>query len=291
MVVLLFAVFLGIREFISPPGLRGRTASSVAENTIGLITVQGTIAAGETGIFSEGAGGDRLLEDIRQAGEDPIKALVVRINSPGGSAAASQEIYTELQKVRKKGKPVIVSMADIAASGGYMIACAADYIVANPATITGSIGVIIDATNLQGLYDLLGIDYEVIKSGVYKDTLNPARPLTVAEKELLEAMVMDIYEQFVDVVVEGRGLSREKVLAYADGRVLTGQQALEAGLVDELGNLYDALDIAAKKTGIKGKLQIYRYGRRGFWNMLLTSVQGGKKFSPSFLWERDLSIQ
>ena len=258
---------------------------------IGLITVQGTIAAGEAGIFSEGAGGDRLLEDIRQAGEDPIKALVVRINSPGGSAAASQEIYSELQKVRQKGKIVVVSMADMAASGGYMIACAADYIVANPATITGSIGVIIDATNIQGLYDLLGIDYEVIKSGAYKDTLNPARSLTAAEKELLEAMVMDIYEQFVDIVVEGRGLSREKVLAYADGRVLTGQQALEVGLVDELGNLYDALDIAAEKAGIEGRPQIYHYGRRGFWSTLLAGSQREINSFPSFLRKRGLLIQ
>lgn len=289
--LLLFAVFLGVKEFFSPSALRGRKTFSATENTIGLITVQGTISAGEAGLFSEVMGGDSLLADIRQAGEDPIKALVIRINSPGGSAAASQEIYAELQKVRQKGKLVIVSMADMAASGGYMIACAADYIVANPATITGSIGVIIDATNLQGLYDLLGIDYEVIKSGIYKDTLNPARPLTVAEKELLETMVMDIYEQFVDIVAEGRGLSREKVLAYADGRVLTGQQALKVGLVDELGNLYDALDIAAKKAGIEGKPQIYRYGRRGFWNMMLAGSQGGNNFFPSFLRERSLLVQ
>ncbi|NMB35505.1 MAG: signal peptide peptidase SppA [Firmicutes bacterium] len=292
MVLLLFAVFLGLRDFLSSSASRKRTAPFVAENTIGLITVQGAIAAGEGGLLSGGTGGDRLLEEIRQAGEDPIKALVVRINSPGGSAAASQEIYTELQRVRQKGKVVVVSMADMAASGGYLIACAADYIVANPATLTGSIGVIIDATNLQGLYDLLGIDYEVIKSGTYKDTLNPARPLTAAEEELLEAMVMDIYEQFVDVVVEGRELSREKVLENADGRVLTGQQAWEAGLVDELGNLYDALDIAAEKAGIEGKPHVYRYGRRDLWSKLLVGSQGGSSsFFPSFLRERDLLIQ
>lgn len=291
LVLLLFAVFLGLKDFFSPSSSRKSAAPSVDENTIGLITVQGTIAAGEAGFLSEGAGGDRLLADIRRAGEDPIKALVVRINSPGGSAAASQEIYTELRKVRQKGKVIIVSMADMAASGGYMIACAADYIVANPATVTGSIGVIIDATNMQGLYDLLGIDYEVIKSGTYKDTLNPGRPLTAAEKELLEAMVMDIYEQFVDTVVEGRGLSREEVLAYADGRVLTGQQAREVGLVDELGNLYDAVDLAAEKAGIEGKPRLYRYGRRDLWSMILAGSQEGGSCFPAFLRENSLWIQ
>jgi protease-4 len=286
----LFAVLLGAKEFFSPSPWKRNTVPS-AENLIGLITVDGVIAAGEGGVFSGGGGGDRLLEEIRRAGDDPVKALVVRINSPGGSAAASQEIHEELKKIREKGKVVVVSMADMAASGGYMVACAADYVVANPATITGSIGVIIDATNMQGLYDLLGIEYEVIKSGEFKDTLNPARSLTDAEKELLEVMVSDIYDQFVDIVVEGRGLSREKVLAYADGRVLTGQQALEAGLVDELGNLYDALDIAAEKAGIKGKPQVYRYGRQNFWSMLFTGSQLEVEPFSSILRKRGLLMQ
>ena len=291
LIIILFAVFLGAKEFFSPASLRKRRAVTSAENLIGLITVDGAIAAGEGGVFTAGEGGDRLLERIRQAGDDPIKALVVRINSPGGSAAASQEIHAELKKVREKGKLVVVSMADMAASGGYMIACAADYIVANPATITGSIGVIIDATNTQGLYDLLGIEYEVIKSGEFKDTLNPARPLTDAEKELLATMVDDIYGQFVDLVVEGRGLNREKVLAYADGRILTGRQALEAGLVDELGNLYDALDIAAEKAGISGKPQIYRYGRPSFWNMFLSGSQLKTKPFPLLFKKQGLLVQ
>lgn len=290
-VVLLLAVFLGIKEIISPLSLGKRRPLPSAENAIGLIAVEGTIAAGEGGLFSGEGGGDRLLEKIRRAGDDPVKALVVRINSPGGSAAASQEIYAELKKIREKGKIVVVSMADVAASGGYMIACAADYIVANPATVTGSIGVIIDATNTQGLYNLLGIEYEVIKSGEFKDTLNPARPLTDAEKELLEVMVGDIYDQFVDTVVEGRGLSREKVLTYADGRVFTGQQALKIGLVDELGNLYDALDIAAEKAGIEGKPQIHRYGSQNFWNMLLSGSQLNFEPFSFILGERSLLLQ
>ncbi|NLJ56815.1 MAG: signal peptide peptidase SppA [Firmicutes bacterium] len=290
-VVLLFAVFMGIREIFSPFSSGKRRLVPTAENTIGLITVEGTIAAGGGGLFSGEGGGDQLLENIRRAGDDPIKALVVRINSPGGSAAASQEIYAELKKIREKGKIVVVSMADMAASGGYLIACAADYIVANPATVTGSIGVIIDATNTQGLYDLLGIEYEVIKSGEFKDTLHPARPLTDAEKELLAVIVGDIYDQFVDTVVEGRGLGRAKVLTYADGRVLTGRQALEIGLVDELGNLYDALDIAAEKADIKGKPQVHRYGSQNLWNMLFSGSQLNFEPFSFILGERNLLLQ
>jgi len=265
-VLIAAAAFMGLQELFSPerrvsPDMRRKEA-------VGLINIDGIIAAGEGGLFSYG-GGDRLQEEFRRAAKDPIKALVVRINSAGGSAAASQEIYGEIKKVRQEGKVVVVSMADMAASGGYMIACAADYIVANPATVTGSIGVFMDATNLQGLYDLLGIEYEVIKSGQFKDALNPARPLTDEERELLQAMIDDVYDQFVHMVAEGRGMGREEVLQYADGRILTGRQALEAGLVDELGSLYDSINIAAEMAGIEGEPEIFRYGRRSFWGMVL----------------------
>lgn len=260
--VLAVAVFIGLWELFSPVYTPRQEIARRPRDVVGLITIDGVIAAGEGGLFSSGKG-DLLQEELRQAGKDPIKALVVRINSPGGSAASSQEIYREIKRVRESGKVVVVSMADIATSGGYMIACAADYIVANPATLTGSIGVIIDATNVKGLYDLLGIEYEVIKSGEFKDSLNPAKPLTEEEKALFQEMIDDIFEQFVQVVMEGRGLSREEVLSVADGRILTGKQALEAGLVDQLGNLYDAIEIAAEMAGIEGEPQLYRYSRRG----------------------------
>ena len=243
--------------------------------------VDGVLSAGYGGLLSSGSGD--ILDQIRQAGKDPIKALVVRINSPGGSAATSWEIYEELKRVRESGKVVVVSMADVAASGGYAVACAADFIVANPATVTGSIGVIIDATNMEDLYQLLGINYEAIKSGDFKDTPNPARSLDEQEKALLQTMVDDIYEQFLDIVTEGRGLSREEVLPYADGRVLTGRQAQAAGLVDELGTFQDAVNIAARMSGIQGEPQIYRYRSGDIWNRFFTGAVQDTNLSFLFL--------
>ncbi len=261
--VLLLAVGLGLREIIKPLPAR-RDAPGHLENAVGIIYIDGVIAAGDGGLFSPG-GADRLQEDLRRAQDDHTRALVIRINSPGGSAAASQEVFQEIERVRNKGKVVVVSMADVAASGGYMIACAADHIVASPASITGSIGTIIDASHAEGLYELLGIEYEVIKSGPYKDALSPGRSLTEEERLFFQEMIDDIYNQFVDLVAERRSLGREEVLAVADGRILTGKQALEAGLVDQLGNLYDAIDKAAELADIPGEPQIYRYRTRDFW--------------------------
>ena len=262
--ILLAAVFLGVREmFITPVP---RTGPSHTGNGIGLVTIDGMIAAGGSGIFSAGQG-DYLLGELRRAADDPIRALVVRINSPGGTAASSQEIYSELMRVREKGKIVVVSMGDLAASGGYMVACAADHIVANPATLTGSIGVIMDVSNFEGLYDLLGIEYDVVKSGQFKDMYSPARSLNDLERELLENMIADIYEQFIDTIVDGRGMDRDDVLPFADGRLLTGRQALDAGFVDELGTLYDAIERASQLAGIEGEPRLYHYGVRNLWSM------------------------
>lgn len=261
--VLVLAVVFGLRELFAPTPDR-RDAVRHPRNAVGIIHVDGVIAAGDGGLFSAG-GADQLQEDLRRAKDDDIKALVIRINSPGGSAAASQEIYQEIERVRESGKVVVVSMADMAASGGYMIACAADHIVANPASITGSIGTIMDVSSMEGLYDLLGIEYDVIKSGPHKDALNPGRTLTEEERAIFQDMIDDIHTQFVDLVSERRSLSREDVLTLADGRILTGRQAVDAGLVDQLGNLYDAIDIAAEMADIPGEPQIYPYRTRDFW--------------------------
>ncbi len=277
--VLLLAVGLGLREIIRPFPAR-RDAHGHLENAVGIIYVDGVIAAGDGGLFSPG-GADRLQEDLRRAQDDHTRALVIRINSPGGSAAASQEVFQEIERVRDKGKVVVVSMADVAASGGYMIACAADHIIASPASVTGSIGTIINASHAEGLYELLGIEYEVIKSGPYKDALNPGRSLTEEERFFFQEMIDDIYNQFVDLVAERRSLDREEVLTLADGRILTGQQALEAGLVDQLGNLYDAIDKAAELADIPGEPQIYRYRTRDFWTRFAV---GGRDAGLAQLW-------
>ncbi|SFE55285.1 signal peptide peptidase A. Serine peptidase. MEROPS family S49 [Thermoanaerobacter thermohydrosulfuricus] len=221
-------------------------------NTIGVITIEGVI--GETNILGIPQVTGDPVEQIRKAQEDStVKAVVVKINSPGGSAAKSVEIYTELKRLKETGKKVIISMGDAAASGGYMAACGGDIIVANPATITGSIGVIMQYTNYEGLYDKLGLKEITIKSGPYKDMGSPTRDLTPEEKEILQGVIDDTYEQFVEIVSEGRKMPIDKVKELADGRIFTGRQALKVGLVDKLGDFYDAVDIAAKEAGIQGK--------------------------------------
>lgn len=179
-----------------------------------------------------------------------IKAIVLRIDSPGGAVAPSQEIYREVKKVKKV---VVASMGSVAASGGYYIAVAADQIVANPGTITGSIGVIIEFANVQGLMDKLGLKGIVIKSGKFKDTGSPLREMNDEEKRLLQGLIDDIHQQFVAVVAENRKLSINDVNDIADGRIFSGAQAQKIRLVDKLGNLQDAIELASELAGIEGK--------------------------------------
>ncbi len=184
--------------------------------------------------------------------DDKVKAVVLRIDSPGGTVGPAQEVHEELIKLQKT-KPVVSSMGSVAASGGYYIAVATQKIFANPGTITGSIGVLVESANFEELLDKVGLRSEVIKSGAYKDTLSPTRTMQADERALIQAVVDNIHTQFVKAVAEGRSLPIEKVLAIADGRILSGEQAREAGLVDELGNLYDAIQAAAKLAGLEGK--------------------------------------
>jgi len=230
-------------------------AVSEAGPGIGVVRISGLISAGGGSALIGGTGSESVIKQLRSAGKDPsIKAVLLRINSPGGSAAASQEIYQEVVRLRtEKRKKVIASMGDVAASGGYYIASAADRIVANGSTVTGSIGVIMQLPEAEGLLKRFGINLNVLKSGPYKDTGNPARQLTIQEKQLLTGIIMDVYNQFVDAVASGRRLPREKVLKLADGRVYTGRQALRLGLVDHLGNWQDAVAIAAKEAKIQGE--------------------------------------
>lgn len=190
------------------------------------------------------------MDQVRDLMEDDgIKAVVLRINSPGGAVAPTQELYTELLKL-KEIKPVVTSMGTVAASGGYYLSCATDWIVSNPGTITGSVGVIMEFTNLEDLFSKLGVSSRTIKSGKFKDTGNPMRPMTDEEETLLQAMIMDTYDQFVEAVLEGRSVDEDKVRPYLDGRVLTGRQAHKLGLVDELGNINDAIEKATEMAGL-----------------------------------------
>lgn len=205
---------------------------------------------------------DATIKLIHIYRDDPsIKALVVRIDSPGGSVAPVQEIYSELEKIEK---PIVASMGGSAASGGYYIACAADTIVANPGTLTGSIGVIMQFTRMKGLYDKVGLEHQVIKSGEFKDTGSPFRALTEQERAVLQTTVDDVYNQFVDTIFEARGdkLTRAEVVELADGRIFSGKQALESKLLDRLGNLPDAIKIAGELAGIEGKPKVIRKEKR-----------------------------
>jgi protease-4 len=194
-----------------------------------------------------------IIEKLnRYKDNERIKAIVIRIDSPGGSVGPAQEIYEEVIKLREK-KPVVASMGSVAASGGYYIACAANKIIANPGTITGSIGVIIEFANIEELLGKIGLKSIVIKSGKYKDILSPTRELKGEERDLLQGVIDNIHSQFIDAVALGRDIPREKVVEIADGRIFSGEQAKQLGLVDELGNLQDAIESAAEMSDIEGR--------------------------------------
>jgi len=194
-----------------------------------------------------------------------VKAIVFRIESPGGGVAASQEIYEEVKKTRDVGKPVVVSMGSIAASGGYYVSCGADKIVANPGTLTGSIGVIAQFPNLKPLMDKIGVEWTTIKSGKLKDSGSPFRGATEEEKKYFQGLIANTYDQFVNAVVTERHLDRSKVVQYADGRVFTGQQAVELGFVDTLGTYQDAIAIAARLGGIHGEPRVVKERKYRPW--------------------------
>ena len=185
-----------------------------------------------------------------------IRAIVFRVETPGGDVAASQEIYDEVRKTRSSGKPVVVSMGSIAASGGYYASCGATTIVANPGTLTGSIGVIFQIVHFRQLMDKLGIDETTIKSGKLKDSGSPFRKMTDEDKRYFQGLITDVYDQFLHVVATERKMKISEVRKYADGRVFTGRQAFEIGLVDTLGTLQDAIEIAARLGRIKGEPKV-----------------------------------
>jgi protease-4 len=206
---------------------------------------------------------DAAVEEISDYAEDSsIKAIIVRVESPGGGVVASQEIYNALMNARKDGKKVVISMGAVAASGGYYIAAAADRIVANPGTLTGSIGVKMEFANLEKLFEKIGIKGQVVKAGAYKDIGSPFRDMTAEEKQLLQTVIDDVHDQFIEAVAKGRNLPESDVRSIADGRIFTGRQALQLKLVDQLGDLEDSIQAAADLAGIKGKPKVVRKEER-----------------------------
>jgi protease-4 len=215
-----------------------------------------------------------------------VKALVVRIDSPGGAVGPAQEIYSELRKVQRE-KKVLVSVGSVAASGGYYIACSADKILANPGSITGSIGVIMESMNVEDLLRKVGVQSMIVKSGKHKDIGSPFRSMTEEEKKLLQSVLDSVHDQFIQAVAEGRKLPVEKVRQLADGRIFSGEQAKALGLVDELGNLEDAIALAGKMAGIQGEPEVI-YPEKSRFSLLDLLFQ--ERFRNFFSSLRDLSF-
>jgi protease-4 len=224
-----------------------------SEDRIALIRVEGVIMDSQT-----------TVAELKRFSESPsIKAIVLRIDTPGGGVVPSQEIYDAVKRVRNKSnKAVIASMGSVAASGGYYIAAATDRIVANPGTLTGSIGVIMETANVEGLLQKIGVEGVVIKSGKFKDVGSPLRKMSSEERGLLQGVMDDVHRQFIEAVAEGRSLELRTAQALADGRIFTGRQAKEVKLVDELGDLDDAIQLAADVVGIQGEPKIVEPRRR-----------------------------
>ncbi|MEW6271228.1 MAG: signal peptide peptidase SppA [Thermodesulfobacteriota bacterium] len=194
-----------------------------------------------------------------------VGAVVVRINSPGGAVAPSQEMYDAVRRLVET-KPVVASLGAVAASGGYYVASAADVVVASPGTMTGSIGVIMQIANVRGLLDKLGVETTTVTAGKWKDMGSPFRTLTSEERTMLQQMADQVHTQFIDAVAAGRKLDPERAREIADGRIYTGEEAQQVGLVDELGGLEDAVRIAGARAGIVGKPEVERFSpRRGPW--------------------------
>jgi len=254
----------------------GAGLGQTAGGDVALIRVEGVIAAGGGGggmFGGEVASAETVVRQLQQAAEKSnIKAIMLRINSPGGSAAGSQEMYQEIRRIRDQGKPVFVSMGDMAASGGYYIASAAERIFADPGTLTGSIGVISANLEMSGLFQKIGVKPEVLKEGKFKDMGSGLRPLTDQERQVMQSLLANVYDQFVKAVADGRGLPVERVRALATGQVYTGEQALKLKLVDELGGLAPAVRALGRRVGIEGKPKVVEFRSRSLMDILFGDV-------------------
>ncbi|OPX40498.1 MAG: S49 family peptidase [Desulfobacteraceae bacterium 4484_190.3] len=237
---ILFFLVISLMAFFT----EGRKIISLKDQ-VGVVIIKGVIGKSR-----------EIIDQLDKYGEDDdIKAVVLRIDSPGGAVVPSQEIYDKVLQLKKK-KKVFTSMGSVAASGGYYIACASDKIVANPGTITGSIGVIIQFPQAKELLKKIGLKSTVIKHGKYKDIGSPSRDMTSDERLLMQGVVDDIYDQFVEAVSLNRNIPKKKIEALADGRIFSGRQALNLGLVDYVGNMEYTIDLAARLSGIKGKPEV-----------------------------------
>jgi len=237
-----------------------------SEERIAVVRVEGVILDAQ-----------QTIGELKRYGENPlVKAVVIRIDSPGGGVVPSQEIHDAVKRIRDKhNKLVIASMGTVAASGGYYIAAATDRIVANAGTLTGSIGVIMELANVEGLMKKIGVESVVIKSGDHKDLGSPFRAMNGEDRHILQNVMDDVHSQFIEAVAAGRSLDIKEVRALADGRIFTGRQAKTAKLVDELGDLNDAIKLAADMGGIEGEPRVVEPRKRFSIRDLLEGRFGG----------------
>ena len=237
------AVYLGVVGLflaVATAVVRGGDGGGVFGPRVAIVELEGIILDTED-----------ILRELRSYRDNPlVRAVVVRINSPGGVVGPTQEVHGALLRMREAGKPVVASLGAVAASGGYYVAVAADRIYANPGTLTGSIGVIMQMANLESLMKKVGVDYVVVKAGHYKDIGNISRPMSPEERRVLQTLLDDVHAQFIGAVAEGRKLDRAQVLRFADGRILSGVQAKALQMVDALGGLEDAVNGAATLAGL-----------------------------------------
>ena len=262
---------LGIQDMIN---VKKNVPRDKSGNVIAVYYAYGEIDGGSSASTDEGINSEKVIKDLRKLKDDEnVKAVVLRVNSPGGSAYGSEQIWYAVNQLKKE-KPVIVSMGDYAASGGYYIACNADTIVAEPTTLTGSIGIFGMMPNAKGLTEKLGVNFDVVKTNPYADFGNLTRPMNDGEKGLMQMYVNKGYELFLTRCSDGRGISMEELDKIAQGRVWTGSTAKELGLVDELGGLDKALEIAIAKAGVDAYTVMNYPKKEGFLESLMNTNPG-----------------
>ncbi len=265
LLVLILVVFTGIFFYAYITGGDSRALSLFSGDGVGVLQIEGAI--------DDSRG---VLLELKRLKEMPwVKAIVVRIDSPGGAVAPTQEIFEEIQRAKKQ-KPFIASMGGMATSGGYYIAAGCDKIVANPGTLTGSIGVIMQLTNFEELMKKVGVKGFNIKSGANKDLGSPFQTISPEGREILQSLVDNVHSQFVAAVAKGRGMNEAQVRKLADGRVYSGAQAKDLGLIDQFGTLEDAIELAARRAGIEAEPAVYysRPEQERWWERMFMGVFG-----------------
>jgi protease-4 len=275
--VFILVIFAGAFFFAYLTGGESKVLSMLSEDGVGVLVIDGAIDDSR-----------QPLAELKRFKEAPwIKALVVRIDSPGGAVAPTQEIFEEIRKVKAK-KPVIASMGGMATSGGYYIASACDKIVANPGSLTGSIGVIMQLASVEELMKKIGIKGYNVKSGANKDIGSPFHELSAEGRAILQALVDNVHSQFVSAVARGRDMDEAVVRKLSDGRIYSGAQAKDLGLVDQFGTLEDAIELAAKQAGVESGPAVYysRPERESFWDRMFFGVFGIKLTRRESHWLR-----